>query len=39
MKEIDLKLGDLLYADDGTCIYVYDTEYTNEFNPGGKSIK
>jgi hypothetical protein len=38
-KEISLNVGDLLYAKDGTCIYVFEIQYTNEFNEGGKTIK
>ncbi len=38
-KEISLKLGDLLYAKGGTCIYVQEIQYTDEFNEGGKTIK
>lgn len=39
MKEISLKLGDLLYTKEGICIYVQEIEYTDEFNEGGKTIK
>lgn len=38
-NKIDLKLGDLLYAKDGTCVYVFNVEYTDEFNEGGKKLK
>jgi hypothetical protein len=37
--KISLNVGDLLYAKDGTCIYVFEIQYTNEFNEGGKTIK
>lgn len=39
MDKIDLKVGDLLYTKDGTCIYIQQIEYTDEFNEGGKTIK
>ena len=39
MDKISLKVGDLLYTKDGTCIYIQQIEYTDEFNEGGKTIK
>jgi hypothetical protein len=39
MNNINLSLGDLMYTKDGTCIYVIDIQYTDEFNPNGKTIK
>ena len=39
MKEINLKVGDLLYTKEKTCIYIQQIEYTDEFNEGGKTIK
>lgn len=39
MDKINLKVGDLLYTKDGTCIYIQQIEYTDEFNEGGKTIK
>lgn len=39
MKEISLKVGDLLCGEDGTCIYVSSVEYTDEFNEGGITVK
>jgi hypothetical protein len=38
-KKISLKVGDLLSTEDGTCIYVFNIEYTDEFNERGKYIK
>jgi len=38
-SKINLSLGDLMYTKDGTCIYVLDIQYTDEFNPDGKTVK
>lgn len=38
-KEASLKLGDLLYAKDGTCVYVININYTDEFSERGKKLK
>jgi len=32
MKKISLNVGDLLYTKGGTCIYVQEIQYTDEFN-------
>jgi len=37
--KISLEIGDLLYTKGGTCIYVSNVEYTDEFNPDGKTVK
>lgn len=39
MKQISLNIGDLLYAKDGTCVYVFNVEYTDEFNEDGIVVK
>ena len=39
MDKINLKVGDLLYTKEKTCIYIQQIEYTDEFNEGGKTIK
>lgn len=38
-KITELKVGDLLYTKEGTSIYIFDVENSDEFNEEGKMVK